>query len=75
MSASDVTQKPSLRERLRYQTVTIDLSPNHDGSMMRSIQKPRHLGRYLAAAIAISILVLCFCSINYSTFQGFKRSI
>lgn len=72
MSASETASKPSLRERLRYQTVTVDLSPNHDGSMMRSIQKPRHLGRYLAAIIVIAILVLCFCSINYSTFQGFK---
>jgi len=45
--------------------VAVDLSPNQDGSEMRTIDKKRPIGLFLSLGLALLVFACCFIPLNY----------
>lgn len=47
------------KERLLYKEVTVDLSPNHDGSDTHVIKKKRKIGLWISLVVVVALVVIC----------------
>lgn len=67
------------KEKINYRNITVDLSKNHDGSMMRVIRKKRPIGVWIALAVVLALFVGSWFFVpagNFSlTFEGVANTL
>lgn len=55
-----------------YYDVTVDLSENGDGSLVRTIRKKKPIAPIVSAVVVLAIFVACLFTLDFDTYIGFK---
>ena len=67
-----INRRKAFLDKYFYYDVTVDISINQDGTMMRTIRKKRPILLVTSLIIVALLLVACLFTIDYGNFGGFK---